>query len=126
MPFIFDREKTQKARYAMEWSGGTFFFRLLNQRDKEDIYEQSAKRGNVNWMTYRKLNCARALVGWDQVLDGNDEPIPFNRQLIEYFPEQFFQAFQDRYYDVEKELVEEQEGLEKNSESTSLDGLPSL
>ena len=112
MPFVLDPENSQT--YSFIWSGSTFFYKRVNQLDKESAYSTASQRGNTNFPRFQREMVVRAVVGWDDVVDPDGNPVSFSRGLISKMPGEFFTDFMDNFDEQFSRSEDERMNREKN------------
>lgn len=79
--------ETEKLK--LEKGGSTFYYRRVPQHVRADILQRHTPRrgGDPNWEKVLLDMLEHALLGWDNVLDENGQPIEFSKDLIGYIPQ---------------------------------------
>jgi hypothetical protein len=76
-------------RLHIDIEGARFFFRRLPAHVRASIIEQyTDKRSGVqDWVKISIAYLQHCLYGWERVIDGHGEALPFSTEIIKYLPD---------------------------------------
>jgi len=76
-------------RLTLEKGGSKFFYRRVPQQERARILSQAVPRrgGDPNWERVLLEMLEYAMLGWENVLDGDGSALDFDKGLIGYIPQ---------------------------------------
>jgi len=74
-------------RYPLEYEGSTFYFRRIPSHIQRQFIEECTVRGETNWEQVGEKRLKYALLGWEMVLDGKGDKVPFAPEYIQALPD---------------------------------------
>jgi len=78
----------ESERNTFEYMGSKFYYRRISVSKSMMINKKHNRRGIVDTVAAGLDILEWCLLGWDEVLDENDQPIPFETSLVKDLPDE--------------------------------------
>lgn len=78
-------KETERNSVVIE--GSTFYYRRISVSKSMEINKRHTRRGVVDYAAAGLDVVKYCLLGWDEVLDENDEPIEYDPALVDMIPD---------------------------------------
>lgn len=81
---------SEQEKLVVEIEGSKFFYRRIKSIERQNIIRKHSRRGNIldaNWGAATQEMIKLCVTGWENVIDGNGEPIKYEPELIESLPD---------------------------------------
>lgn len=101
--------KKDEKTFKYERAGAEIYFRFIPGKVRDRIVKQNTKRGIVDGMGILRDELAYAIVGWKNIMDG-DQQVEFDAELISSLPDEDQIGVQDLLAGDPSKCVEVQLG----------------
>ncbi len=101
----------KEERLKLLYEGSTFIYRRLDAGVKARLINKHTKNGKFDVGTYNLAILQHCVMGWEQVTDSEGTVCEFERDLVQYLPDELTDKLGDRIQDA----VATEEESTKNS-----------